>query len=100
MKMNELYGQIAELKGQVTAQYSAENKSSTEKTSLNKHIEGLNSNLVKYNKKLEVVEADNRRLMQVIPIIFVDYLIGRISYSLSLMHLILHRIIIISNKQI
>jgi len=64
MKINELYGQIAELKGQLTSQHNTEVKSTTEKSSLNKHIESLNANLVKYNKKLEVIEADNRRLMQ------------------------------------
>ena len=65
IKLNELYGQIAELKGQVIAQGNSESKTLLEKTSLHKQIESLNDTVGKYAKKIEAVEADNRRLMQV-----------------------------------
>ena len=45
IKMNELYGQIAELKGQVIAQGNSESKTIMEKTSLHKQIENLNDNV-------------------------------------------------------
>ena len=63
--MNELHGKIAELKGELGAQYAADNRSIIEKSSLNKHMETLNESMVKYQRKLDAVEADNRRLMQV-----------------------------------
>ena len=64
VQMNELHGQVAELKGQVNAQFSLEGKLNVEKSSLGKHVEGLNENIAKYQRKAEALEADNRRLMQ------------------------------------
>jgi hypothetical protein len=49
----------------VNALIAAENRSSVEKSSLNKHIETLNETVVKYQRKIDVLDADNRRLMQV-----------------------------------
>lgn len=65
MQINELHGKIAELRGELGAQYAADNRNSIEKTSLNKHLETLNESMVRYQRKLDAVEADNRRLMQV-----------------------------------
>ncbi len=49
----------------MNALIAAENRSSVEKSSLNKHIETLNETVVKYQRKIDVLDADNRRLMQV-----------------------------------
>ena len=65
LQINELQGRVSELKGELSAQYSVDNRHSSEKSSLNKHVDSLSEGLVKYQRKLDAVEADNRRLMQV-----------------------------------
>jgi chromosome segregation ATPase len=65
-QMNEMQGVISELKGQLAAHIASENRYMVEKASLNKHIETLNESLVKCQRRTDAIDADNRRLMQVI----------------------------------
>ncbi len=73
--MNELLGETAELKGKLEVQKTLEAQWNLERSSLNRHIESLNDAAVKYQRRVDSLEADNRRLMQVSDNASVDGLI-------------------------
>ena len=57
---------VAELTGVVNAHSMAESRWTVDKASMENQIEEMNDELVKAQKHIEAVVADNRRLIQVI----------------------------------
>ncbi len=62
--VQQLHGQVAELRGVVNANASTESRWNAERVALNRQLETLNEELVRTQQKVDAVEADNRRLMQ------------------------------------
>jgi len=65
VNVQQLHSQIAELKGSVNSHSDNEQRFAMERTALTKQVETLNDEIVRSQKRLEAVEADNRRMMQV-----------------------------------
>lgn len=60
-----LHSQVAELQGVVNSHSDAEQRFAVERLALKKQVETLNEEIVRSQQRLEAVEADNRRMMQV-----------------------------------
>ena len=63
--MQQLHSQVSELKGVVNSHSEAEARFAMERSALTKQVETLNDEIVRLQRRLESVEADNRRMMQV-----------------------------------
>lgn len=63
--MQQLHSQVSELKGVVNSHSEAESRFAMERAALTKQVEALNDEIVRLQRRLESVEADNRRMMQV-----------------------------------
>ena len=55
---------VSELKGQVVAMSGTETRWAKERISLGRQIETLNDQLIQAQRRIDAVDADNRRLMQ------------------------------------
>lgn len=66
LSTQQMQDRISDLTGQVSALSGAETRWSVERASLGQQIEDLNEQLVRAQRTIEVVVADNRRMMQVI----------------------------------
>ena len=64
INVQQLHSQVAELKGVVSSHSEAEQRFAMERAALTKQIETLNEEIVRSQRRLEAVEADNRRMMQ------------------------------------
>ena len=62
--VQQLEGQNAELRGQLTSTALLEARWAAEKSALTRQAELMNEQLVRYQQKFDAVEADNRRMMQ------------------------------------
>lgn len=60
----QLSSQVAELKDKLGSRGEADNRLATEKLSIARQLESTNEQLVQSHRRLDTVEADNRRLMQ------------------------------------
>ena len=64
MNSQHLQSQVSELKGQVVAMSGTETRWAKERISLGRQIETLNDQLIQAQRRIDAVDADNRRLMQ------------------------------------
>lgn len=63
--IQSLQQDLAEWKGRISSYESSENKWLSEKSSYHRQIDLLGDQIHKSERKVEAVEADNRRLTQV-----------------------------------
>jgi len=62
--VQQLEGQNAELRGQLSSTQLQEARWAAEKSALTRQAELMNEQLVRYQQKIDAVESDNRRMMQ------------------------------------
>jgi len=64
LSSQQLQSQVAELKGHLGAVSGSEARWASERISLGKQVESLNDQLIQSQRRIDSVDADNRRMMQ------------------------------------
>jgi len=64
VSVQQLQGQVAELRGVANSHASVESRWAAEKGALSRQLESMNDELVRSQRRIEALEADNRRMMQ------------------------------------